>query len=50
MGEAINEFGVTRAFATAAAAVFGGCTWPVLMMAIVLLYVHARGRSGFRRQ
>jgi DASS family divalent anion:Na+ symporter len=42
MGEALNEFGLTKAFASAAAAALGGWSWPVLMVAIVLLffYVH----------
>ena len=40
MGEALNEFGVTSAFASAAGAAFGGWTWPVLMVAIVLLYFY----------
>jgi DASS family divalent anion:Na+ symporter len=42
MGEALNEFGVTKAFATGAASILGGWSWPILMVAIVLLffYVH----------
>lgn len=41
MGEAINEYGLTTAFASSAAAAFGGWTWPALMVAIVLMYFYA---------
>jgi hypothetical protein len=40
MGEALNEFKVTEAFATAASGWFGGWTWPVLFLAIALLYFY----------
>ncbi len=40
MGEAINEFGITTAFADSASLVFGGWTWPTLMAAIVVLYFY----------
>ena len=40
MGEALNEFGLTTAFASSASAAFGGWTWPALMLAIALLYFY----------
>jgi DASS family divalent anion:Na+ symporter len=39
MGEALSEFKVTDAFAASASAWFGG-TWPVLFVAIALLYFY----------
>lgn len=41
MGEAINDFGLTTAFANSASAAFGGWSWPALMVAIVLVYFYA---------
>lgn len=41
MGEALGEFGLTAAFANSASAVFGGWTWPALMVAILLVYFYA---------
>jgi DASS family divalent anion:Na+ symporter len=40
MGEGLAEFKVTDAFASAASAWFGGWTWPVLFLAIALLYFY----------
>jgi divalent anion:Na+ symporter, DASS family len=40
MGEAINEFGVTTAFADSASVALGGWTWPVLMAVIFVLYFY----------
>jgi DASS family divalent anion:Na+ symporter len=40
MGEALAEFEVTDAFAAAASGWFGGWTWPVLFVAIALLYFY----------
>jgi DASS family divalent anion:Na+ symporter len=40
MGEALAEFKVTDAFAATASAAFGGWTWPILMIAIVLRYFY----------
>jgi DASS family divalent anion:Na+ symporter len=40
MGEALAEFKVTDAFAAAASGWFGGWTWPVLFLAIALLYFY----------
>jgi divalent anion:Na+ symporter, DASS family len=40
MGEALNEFGLTTAFASSASVAFGGWTWPALMLAIALLYFY----------
>jgi DASS family divalent anion:Na+ symporter len=40
MGEALAEFKVTDAFAAAASGWFGAWTWPVLFLAIALLYFY----------
>jgi DASS family divalent anion:Na+ symporter len=40
MGEALNEFGVTAAFARFVSGHFHGWEWPVLMAAILLLYFY----------
>lgn len=41
MGEAINDYGLTTAFASSASAAFGGWAWPSLMAAIVVVYFYA---------
>ena len=40
MGEALNEFGLTSAFASSVSTAFGGWTWPVLILMIALLYFY----------
>jgi DASS family divalent anion:Na+ symporter len=40
LGEALNDFGVTRVFAGWVAAQFAGWAWPALMAAIVLIYFY----------
>lgn len=41
LGEALSEFGLTAAFANAASSVLAGWTWPVLMVAVGVLYFYA---------
>ena len=41
MGEAVNDFGVTTAFASSVSAAFGGWMWPSLMAVVVLVYFYA---------
>jgi DASS family divalent anion:Na+ symporter len=40
MGIALNDFGLTAAFADGASAALGGWTWPVLLAAIALVYFY----------
>lgn len=40
MGEALNDFGITKAFADSVSGVFTGWQWPALMAVIVLLYFY----------
>jgi DASS family divalent anion:Na+ symporter len=40
LGEALNEFGVTKVFAGWVAGHFSGWSWPALMVAIVLIYFY----------
>ena len=41
MGEALNDFGLTRVFAAWVAGHFPGWQWPALMVVIVLIYFYA---------
>jgi divalent anion:Na+ symporter, DASS family len=40
MGEALNDSGVMKAFATAVSGVFSGWEWPALMAVLVLVYFY----------
>lgn len=40
MGEALNESGVTKAFAEGISGVFSGWQWPAMMVIVVLLYFY----------
>jgi len=40
MGEALNEFGVMKAFAGAVSGVFTGWQWPALMAVVVIIYFY----------
>ncbi len=40
MGEALNDFGVMKAFATSVAGMFAGWHWPAMMALIVVIYFY----------